>query len=121
MAWVSRASNRLARQLFHLMAVNGPKLERRQALLGRVVDIGVELFASSAACAYARHLAEKEQNPSALELADHYCKLSRVKVERSFDGLWYNHDKDGYELSKHLVEGRYAWLEKGVMPVEDFK
>jgi len=121
MAWVSRSSNRLGRDLFHLMALNGPGLERRQALLGRVVDIGVELFASSAACAYARHLAEKERQPSALELADHYCKLSRRKVARSFEGLWSNDDLDGYALSKRVTEGAYAWIENGVMPVEDFK
>jgi alkylation response protein AidB-like acyl-CoA dehydrogenase len=121
MAWVSRSSNRLARNLFHLMALNGPKLESRQALLGRIVDIGVELFASSAACAYARHLAEKEQQPSALELADHYCKMSRRKVCKSFEGLWSNDDLAGHALSKRVVEGAYSWLETGVMPVEDFK
>jgi hypothetical protein len=121
MAWVSRSSMRLARSLFHLMLLNGPKLERRQVLLGRVVDIGVELFAASAACAYGRHLAEKERQPSALELADHYCKLARRKVALSFEGLWDNDDKDGYALSKRVVAGEYAWLEQGVMPVEDFK
>jgi hypothetical protein len=121
MAWVSRSSMRLARNLFHLMLLNGPKLERRQVLLGRVVDIGVELFAASAACSYARHLAEKERQPTALELADHYCKLARRKVALSFEGLWANDDKDGYALSKRLVAGDYAWLEQGVMPVEDFK
>jgi hypothetical protein len=120
MAWVSRSSNRLGRNLFHLMLLNGPGLERRQRLLGRVVDIGVELFASSAACAYARHLAEKEQTPSALELADHYCKLSRRKVAASFEGLWSNEDKAGYKLAQKAVAGDYAWLERGVMPSEEF-
>ena len=121
MAWVSRSANRLGRSLFHLMALNGPGLEKRQMLLGRVVDIGVELFASSAACAYSRHLAEKEHKPEAMELADHYCKISRRKVARSFEGLWSNDDKDGYALSKRVVAGNYAWLESGVMPIEDFK
>jgi alkylation response protein AidB-like acyl-CoA dehydrogenase len=121
LAWVSRNSNKLARNLFHLMALNGPALERREVLLGRVVDIGVELFASSAVCAYARHLAEKEKKPEALELAHFYAGLSRQKVCRSFKGLWHNLDKAGYALSKQVMAGRYAWLEQGVMPSEDFK
>jgi alkylation response protein AidB-like acyl-CoA dehydrogenase len=120
MAWVSRKSNKLARNLFHLMALNGPALERRQVLLGRVVDIGVELFATATACAYARHLAEKENQPSAIELADFYAKLSRRKVCRSFSGIWSNEDKAGTRLSKQVVAGRYAWLERGVMPTEEF-
>jgi len=114
--WVRRSSNRLARNLIHLMALNGPALERRQALLGRIVDIGVELFAVSCACARARHLAENEGKPEALELADGYAQVARARVRALFHGLWCNEDKRRYRLSKAVMEGRYAWLEQGVMP-----
>jgi alkylation response protein AidB-like acyl-CoA dehydrogenase len=116
MAWVERNSNRLARQLFHLMILNGPKLERRQALLGRVVDIGVELFAVAAACSRAKHLAEKEGKPEAVELADAYAGIARRRVRASFKALWCNEDKAQYKLAQAVVAGRYAWLEEGVMP-----
>ncbi len=121
MAWTRRASNRLARNLFHLMLLNGPGLEKRQRLLGAVVDIGVELFVSATTCAYARHLSEKEGQASALELADHFCRLSRRRARRSFKSLWSNDDKSGARISRRLIQGRYAWLEAGVMPVEEFK
>lgn len=119
MVWLAGKSNKLARNLFHLMLLNGAGLERKQALLGRVVDIGVEIFATSAACAYARHLAENEHQPSAIELAEFYAKLSRRKVRQNFKDLWCHDDEAGYKLSKQVVAGRYAWLESGVMPTEE--
>jgi alkylation response protein AidB-like acyl-CoA dehydrogenase len=116
MAWVSRSSNRLARTLFHLMILKGPGLERRQALLGRIVDIGVELFAVSCACSRARHLAEKEGKPEAIELADAYARIARDRVYALFCGIRWNHDKHNYKLSQAVMKGRYAWQEDGVMP-----
>ena len=52
--FVDRASRRLARTLFHCMVRFGPKLEKRQAVLGRLVEIGAELLAITAACARAQ-------------------------------------------------------------------
>jgi hypothetical protein len=116
MAWVSRTSNRLARTLFHLMLLKGPGLEKRQVLLGRIVDIGVELFAVSCACARARHLAEREGKPEAIELADAYARIARDRVYSLFCGIRWNSDKHNYKLSQAVMAGRYAWQEDGVMP-----
>ena len=54
MRFVDRASRKLARTLFHCMVRFGPKLEKRQAVLGRLVEIGAELLAISAACSRAQ-------------------------------------------------------------------
>ncbi len=51
---IERASRKLARSTFYAMARWQGKLERKQSFLGRVVDIGAELFAMSAS-ACARH------------------------------------------------------------------
>jgi hypothetical protein len=118
LAWVDRTASRLARNLFHRMILNGPGLERRQALLGRIVDIGVELFAVSCAVSRARLLAEQKGQPEALELADAYARLARRRVRESFKGIWSNDDRHQYKLAQAVVAGRYAWLEKGVMPTE---
>ena len=43
--YVERTSRQLSRSLFHAMALHGPALEKKQLLLGRLVDVAGELFA----------------------------------------------------------------------------
>ena len=57
--YVQRTSHRLARSLVHAMGRYGPTLDRRQIVLGHLMDIGTELFAMSATCSYA--LAQKRR------------------------------------------------------------
>src|SRR5439155_1276904 len=60
LGFVNRASRRLARTLFHAMLRFGPRLEKKQAVLFRLVEIGAELLAMSAACAKAQLLVGKD-------------------------------------------------------------
>src|SRR4030095_464702 len=59
---VERPARRLARSIFHAMVRFGPKLEKKQAVLGRIVEIGAELFMMTAAAIKARRMSEA--NPS---------------------------------------------------------
>src|SRR5215203_3711520 len=59
MRFVNRSCRRLARTLFHCMVRFGPKLEKRQVVLGRLVEIGAELLAITAACSRALALAQR--------------------------------------------------------------
>src|SRR5689334_4024525 len=70
MRYVERASRKLARETFYAMARWQGKLERKQGFLGRVVDIGAELFAMSAACVRARAEAGGPDGAAGRELAD---------------------------------------------------
>ena len=90
------------------------KMERKEAFLGRVVDIGAELFAMSAVCVRAR--AEKDSRPEGVELADLFCRQARLRAERLFDALWSNTDTVDGRAAKRILDGRYAWLEEGVVP-----
>jgi hypothetical protein len=90
-------------------------MERKQGFLGRVVDIGAELFAMSATCVRAR----TEDNPAGRELAELFCQQSRRRVERLFTELWDNTDALDNKVAKRVTDGRYTFLEEGIVPVED--
>lgn len=96
------------------------KLERRQAFLGRIVDIGAELFAISSAVVYANTIAsERPERPEraegARELADLFCAQSRRRVEQLFHDLWRNEDDANYEAAMKVLDGDYAFIEEGVI------
>jgi hypothetical protein len=114
---VERSSRKLARSTFYGMARWHGKLERRQAFLGRIVDIGAELFAMSATCVRAH--AERDTHPEGLELAELFCRQARLRIREHFRALWRNTDSRDVALAKRIAEGRYAWIERGVLPVPD--
>jgi alkylation response protein AidB-like acyl-CoA dehydrogenase len=109
--YAARTSQRLAGTLFHAMARMGPKLERRQLLLGRFVEIGTELFAITASCAHAQSLDTEE----ARALADYFCRITRLKIEALFRDVHHNKDVEGYRLAQRVLAGQFDWLHAGIL------
>jgi len=110
--FVERSSRKLGRMLFYAMAKFGPKLEKRQAVLFRLVDVGAELFAMAATCVRARAMVRA--NPAdrtSIELADVFCRHARRRVARSFHDVFHNDDDATNRLARNTLEGRYTWLE----------
>lgn len=115
--FVERSSRRLARQTFYAMGRWQAKMERKQAFLGRVVDIGAELFAMTACCSRAEMLLRTDPGraASAYELAEAYCEQARVRVDEYFDRLWRNTDDADRGLTRKVLAGDYIWLEEGIL------
>ncbi|GAB3567017.1 acyl-CoA dehydrogenase family protein [Arthrobacter alkaliphilus] len=115
--YAERASRRLARQTFYGMGRWQARLEYKQAFLGRIVDIGAELFAMAACCSRAEMLLRTapEQGAAAYELAEAYCEQARIRVDGYFEQLWRNTDDIDHELSANVLAGDYAWLEAGIL------
>jgi hypothetical protein len=107
--YAARTGRRLARSLFHAMALNGPKLEREQLLLGRFVDIGAELFAITATCLRAEQLLKPDptgaNKTELLNLADYFCRASRLRIEEKFRGVRRNADRAGYRVAQQVLKG----------------
>jgi alkylation response protein AidB-like acyl-CoA dehydrogenase len=116
--YVERASRKLARTTFYGMARWQGRLERKQGFLGRLVDIGAELFAMSAVCVRAQMDATdapSERGRTGAELAAAFCVQSRVRCEELFSQLWRNADQADAALARRVMSGRYTWLEQGIL------
>ena len=117
--YVERTSRRLSRAIFHAMMVHGAKLEKRQALLGRLVDIGAELFAMAASCTYAMHKIRQdgvERGPEVM--ADLFCRGARRRVAEKFRALWRNDDARRYALTRSILDDKHLWLEEGLLQLQ---
>ena len=113
---VARLARRMARTLFHQMVKFGPQLEKRQVLLGRIADIGSDLFALSATCVYAQwRLREGEVEAKVLALVDDFALQARARIEANFRGVHDNSDQSGYDLAQQIVAGEHEWLEQGII------
>ena len=117
MRFVERRSRKLGRTIFHCMVRFGPKLEKRQAVLGRIVEIGAELFAMAATCsrATAARRAGSAEAASATELADAFCRQARRRVDEKFAAVWKNDDAATYAVARKVLDGSFGWLERGMV------
>jgi alkylation response protein AidB-like acyl-CoA dehydrogenase len=117
--FVNRHSRKLARKLFHAIMVHGPKLEKRQAVLGRFVEISAELFAMAAVCCKAQSL-KASKSPearasaaAAVALADGFCRASRRRIKQRFKGIFNNDDIAIYNIAQRVMADEMKWLEEG--------
>jgi alkylation response protein AidB-like acyl-CoA dehydrogenase len=114
--YVERTARKLARSTFYAMSRWQGRMETKQGFLGRVVDIGAELFAMSAACVRAELLRDQgDHGREAYQLADAFCHQSRLRVEELFGRLWSNTDDLDRKVVKGVMSGTYEWLEQGVV------
>jgi hypothetical protein len=112
--YVERTSRRLARATFHAMMRFGPGLERRQAVLGRIVDIGAELLVMTAVVTRARMLADDgHDREGAHALADAFCRMAKRRISDRFRSLFRNDDTMTYGIARRFLDGDFSWLESG--------
>lgn len=116
MAYARNASKRLAREIFFSMMVYQQKLEAKQGILNRFVDIGADLFAVCASCSYAASLAKAGGNSvNAVELADLFCRDARQRIEENFRVSRRNHDRKNIHVSRDVLKQKYVWLETDIL------
>jgi len=117
MRFVERASRKLSRSTFYGMARWRTGTEDHGAFLGRIVDIGAELFAMSAAVVYAQTAMREhpERAGETRELAKAFCTQAQQRTDRLFHDLWRNADGPNHRLALDVLKGRHTWLEAGII------
>ncbi len=116
MRFIDRTSHRLPPAPFPPALPDQTRLANRQQLLGRLVDIGGDLFAMAAACSKAHamvSLQPSEQSP--VELADLFCRLARQRITLALKRLGDNEDRRSYGVAQGVLAGRFEWLEEGIV------
>src|SRR3989338_3615771 len=132
MLFVQQTSKRLARTMFLKMLIHQQRLESRQNILARFVDIGTDLFVISCACSYGLSLSKKELNSQAaspigqkdmlwppmakaIELSDLFCSQAKVRIARNFEDIRRNQDKAARRVAQNFLAGGYVWLENEII------
>ncbi|MFC9224320.1 acyl-CoA dehydrogenase family protein [Streptomyces hygroscopicus] len=114
--YVERSARRLARSTFYAMSRWQGRMETKQGFLSRIVDIGAELFAMSAACVRAEMLRSRgDHGVEAYQLADTFCRQARIRADELFGRLWTNTDDLDRKVVSGVLSGAYEWLEQGIL------
>ena len=117
--YANRTAGRLARSIFYAMIRFGPGLERKQAVLGRIVEVGAELFVMVATSVRAKALVDKNPSDrSPYELADLFCRQARTRIQERFRHLFSNNDAATYRVAQEAMNGTFEWLEKGLLTTD---
>jgi hypothetical protein len=117
--YVARTSKKLARKMFHAMVKHGPKLERKQLLLARFVEIGTELYAQAASATKAQALLQRgHDKKDVLALVEHFCATSRLRIDEAFRGVGANADQMGYRLAQSVLGGSSSFLFEGMVETD---
>lgn len=113
--FIEKSCHKLARCLFGAMLKYQQKLEQKQLMLGRLMDIGTDLFVMAATISYANMLHQKIPNDkSPMELAEYFCKLAIRRVNQQFRALSDNEDKNTDYLAQKVLNKDFRWLEEGI-------
>jgi len=114
-AYVETTAHKLARTIFHYIGLYQDRLERKQHILGLLMEIGTELFAMSATCSFAvMKIDNNHDDLSPYYLANTFCLNSKRKIAHLFDELTENEDDKENKLANSVLNGEMKWLEEGV-------
>jgi hypothetical protein len=62
-----------------------------------------------------QRVADATVGQQAYELAETFCQQATLRVEALFQALWTNTDTSDVQLTHDVLEGRYTWLEDGII------
>jgi alkylation response protein AidB-like acyl-CoA dehydrogenase len=106
-------AHRLARTTFHLMLRHGPKLERRQLQLMRIVDVSMDLLALLCVIARARSVVARKGADASetLKTARLFCQQARLRIHTKFREIRHNTDALVQQVGRSALDGKLLEME----------
>ena len=101
---VAKLSRKLARAMILALAKFGPKLDRQQLVLARLVDAGAELLAATASIARGHHLCETSPSEKIIPTVHHLCQLCFETATTLLRHPVQSSDSAGYKAAQKLME-----------------
>ena len=101
---VAKLSRKLARAMILALAKFGPKLDRQQLVLARLVDAGAELLAATASIARGHHLCETSPPEKIIPTVHHLCQLCFETATTLLRHPIQSSDSAGYKAAQKLME-----------------
>jgi len=118
--FIESSSRSLTRSTLVATARHRQGLHNKQLLLQDLVNDSLWLFPMAATLWYASQ-SEMRTKPGILELATYFCQemADHLDPPSSSAKSIRRHKKDTivYHLSKTIMNGEYAWLEEGIVPL----
>ena len=116
MLFAGKAARRLGRSLFHAMMIYQQKLESKQMLMTRLVNIGADIFAMAATCSRTLYkLKQEPQDHGAAELCDLFCNQAAARIRGHFSHLHRNYDRFANHIAEDTLSGKHSWLESDII------
>jgi hypothetical protein len=100
---IDRRTKKLARTLFFQMIKQGPKLEMRQLILARIVDIGTELAVMGLVASRAQKSIDKG-NSIDVQRAVYWLHSRTIVVDNLFSAISRNSDGLARKLARNLMD-----------------
>ncbi|MCB9762485.1 MAG: acyl-CoA dehydrogenase family protein [Alphaproteobacteria bacterium] len=101
--YVEARTRKLARTLFHQMVLKGPKLEMRQLILARLVDVGAELAVMTLVASRVQGELKRGQSDN-LSRALYWLKSRRAVVDDLLRDVHRNTDAEARAVARDLMD-----------------
>ena len=116
---IESSARHLTRSTLFATLRHRQKLQNKQLLLQDLVNDSLWLFPMAATIWFASQ-PEMRSKPGIQELANYFCEEMAGKLaagSSSAGSRKHGKDTTVYKLTRMIMQGEYAWLEEGIMPL----
>jgi hypothetical protein len=106
MRYIHNTSKKLARVLFHSMCRYGPKLDKQQLLLGRLSEIGTELYILGSSIIRA-----ESESVDRSDIINNIYINTKLSIKNLFRDISNNNDKKNYKFARKVLDKKFVDIE----------